>query len=176
MPSPQEPYRLYETITRLKDNSEVLIRPIKEEDAKSLLTMFTTLSPETVYNRFFKLRRPFTSEEIAKMVSLNTEEEFALIGSPIVKSDLNVISDARYYVEEKTKAEVSIVVHDKWRLKGLGTAMLRNLIEIGKEKGIKDFYIYVLSDNAVMIHVAKKLGFKLTSQSYGISRLDFVIK
>jgi acetyltransferase len=176
MPSPQEPYRLYETVTRLKDNSEVLIRPIKEDDGKWLLTMFTTLSPETVYNRFFKLRRPFTSEEVAKIVSLNTDEEFALVGSPIATSNLNIVSDTRYYVEEKNKAEVSIVVHDKWRLKGLGTAMLRNLIEIGKEKGIKNFYIYVLSDNAVMIHVAKKLGFKLTSQSYGISRFDLSVE
>ncbi|MEM3383935.1 MAG: GNAT family N-acetyltransferase [Nitrososphaeria archaeon] len=165
----------YDKIVMLKDGSRVLIRPVRANDAEDLLKMFTTLSPETVYNRFFKLRRPFTTEEVEKMTSINFDEEFALVATPLQEAEVKIIGDARYYVEDKTKAEVAIVVQDKWQLKGLGTAMLQHLINIGKEKSIKEFYIYVLSDNAVMIHVAKKLGFKLKSQSYGISRFDLII-
>lgn len=165
----------YDKIIMLKDGSKVLIRPIRVDDAKDLLKMFTTLSPETVYNRFFKLRRPFTIEEVQKMTSINFDEEFSLVATPLQASELNIIGDARYYVEDKIRAEVAIVVQDKWQLKGLGTAMLQHLINIGKEKSIKEFYIYVLSDNAVMIHVAKKLGFRLKSQSYGISRFDLIL-
>ncbi|MCX8188170.1 MAG: GNAT family N-acetyltransferase [Nitrososphaeria archaeon] len=165
----------YDKIVMLKDGSRVLIRPVRANDAEDLLKMFTTLSPETVYNRFFKLRRPFTIEEVEKMASINFDEEFALVAAPLQDTELKIIGDARYYVENKTSAEVAIVVQDKWQLKGLGTAMLQHLINIGRKKNIKEFYIYVLSDNAVMIHVAKKLGFKLKSQSYGISRFDLIL-
>lgn len=164
----------YNITVTLKDGSQVQIRQIKEGDERSLLNMFTTLKPETVYNRFFKLRRPFTMDEVIKMVLVKPEEEFAIIGSPVQPSDLNVIADARYYIEEGNLVEVSIVVQDRWQLKGLGTAMLNHLINIGKDRGIKQFFVYVLSDNVVMIHVAKKLGFKLKSQSYGITRLDLI--
>jgi|YelNatPaOPRAMG01_1025707.scaffolds.fasta_scaffold01556_4 RimJ/RimL family protein N-acetyltransferase len=167
---------VYEKIVMLKDGSKALIRPVRAEDAEDLLKMFTTLSPETVYNRFFKLRRPFTIEEVQKMTSINFDEEFALVASPLQASELKIIGDARYYVEDKIRAEVAIVVQDKWQLKGLGTAMLQHLISIGRERNIREFYIYVLSDNAVMIHVAKKLGFKLKSQSYGISRFDLTFQ
>jgi RimJ/RimL family protein N-acetyltransferase len=167
---------VYEKIVMLKDGSKALIRPVRAEDAEDLLKMFTTLSPETVYNRFFKLRRPFTIEEVQKMTSINFDEEFALVASPLQASELKIIGDARYYVEDKIRAEVAIVVQDKWQLKGLGTAMLQHLINIGRERNIREFYIYVLSDNAVMIHVAKKLGFKLKSQSYGISRFDLTFQ
>ncbi|MGQ9781016.1 MAG: GNAT family N-acetyltransferase [Nitrososphaeria archaeon] len=162
----------YEKIVTIKDGTQVLLRPIKDGDQTSLYRMFTSLSPETVYNRFFKLRRPFTIEEVTKMVLVNPWEEFAIVGVPVQPSDLSLVADARYYVEEEAEAEVSIVVQDKWQLKGLGTAMLNHLISIGRQNGIRQFYVYVLSDNAVMIHVAKKLGFKLKSQSYGITRLD----
>jgi len=167
---------VYEKIVMLKDGSKALIRPVRAEDAEDLLKMFTTLSPETVYNRFFKLRRPFTIEEVQKMTSINFDEEFALVALPLQASELKIIGDARYYVEDKIRAEVAIVVQDKWQLKGLGTAMLQHLISIGRERNIREFYIYVLSDNAVMIHVAKKLGFKLKSQSYGISRFDLTFQ
>lgn len=166
----------YEKIVMLKDGSKALIRPVRGEDAEDLLKMFTTLSPETVYNRFFKLRRPFTIEEVQKMTSINFDEEFALVASPLQASELKIIGDARYYVEDKIRAEVAIVVQDRWQLKGLGTAMLQHLINIGRENNIREFYIYVLSDNAVMIHVAKKLGFRLKSQSYGISRFDLTFQ
>lgn len=174
MPPPSRSPEKYEKTVILKDGLQVLLRQVGESDQMWLLKMFTTLSPETIYNRFFKLRRPFTIEEVTKMVLVKPEEEFAIIGTPIQPTELNIIADARYYVEEGTKAEVSIVVQDRWQLKGLGTAMLNHLINIGKQNGIKEFYVYVLSDNAVMIHVAKKLGFKLKSQSYGITRLDLV--
>lgn len=165
----------YDKIVMLKDRSRVLIRPVRANDAEDLLKMFATLSPETVYNRFFKLRRPFTIEEVEKMTSINFGEEFALVATPLQETGLKIIGDVRYYVEDRTRAEIAIVVQDKWQLKGLGTAMLQHLINIGREKGIREYYIYVLGDNAVMIHVAKKLGFKLKSQSYGISRLDLIL-
>ena len=176
MPPDDELSQKYNKTVTLKDGQQVLLRQVRGGDEKPLLSMFTTLKPETVYNRFFKLRRPFTMDEVIKMVVVKPEEEFAIIGSPVHPSDLTVIADARYYVEEGSIAEVSIVVHDKWQLKGLGTAMLNHLIDIGKGKGIKQFFIYVLNDNVVMIHVAKKLGFKLKSQSYGITRLDLIPK
>jgi len=172
-PSDELPQKYNKTVT-LKDGSQVLLRQVREGDEKPLLNMFTTLKPETVYNRFFKLRKPFTMDEVTKMVLVKPKEEFAIIGSPVQPSELSVIADARYYVEEGTGSEVSIVVQDKWQLKGLGTAMLNHLIDIGKGNGIKQFFIYVLSDNVIMIHVAKKLGFKLKSQSYGITRLDLI--
>ncbi len=58
-------------------------------------------------------------------------------------------------------AEVALVVRDDWQNKGLGTKLLEHLIDVARAKGFKGFTAWVLTENAAMMHVFRKLGHKL---------------
>ncbi|RLF09052.1 MAG: hypothetical protein DRJ98_08740 [Thermoprotei archaeon] len=58
-------------------------------------------------------------------------------------------------------AEVSLVVRDDWQNKGLGTLLLKYLIEIAKKKGFEGFTAWVLIENTKMMHIFKKLGYPI---------------
>ena len=59
------------------------------------------------------------------------------------------------------EAEFAIVISDDQQKQGLGTELLRRLIDIGKREGVKAIVADILAENGVMQKIAEKLGFKL---------------
>ncbi len=153
---------------RLKDGSLVKIRYIDVDDSLRLLEMYNSLSQDTIYNRFFVFRDKLTLEEAKKMAAISKKDEIALVGVINRGGDSTIIADARIYIEGNT-GEIGIVVHDRWQNKGLGTALVSELIREGIKRGLKRLKIYCLPENRIMIHVGEKLGFK-----YGMSELGVV--
>ena len=155
---------------RLKDGSLVKIRYIDVDDALLLLEMYNSLSQDTIYNRFFVFRDKLTIEEAKKMAAISKKDEIALVGVVNRGSSPAIIADARIYIEGDT-GEIGIVVHDRWQNKGLGTALVSELIREGEKRGLKRLKIYCLPDNRIMIHVGEKLGFKCTMSELGVVRM-----
>ena len=153
---------------RLKDGSLVKIRYIDVDDSLRLLEMYNSLSQDTIYNRFFVFRDKLTLEEAEKMAAISKKDEIALVGVVNRGGDSAIIADARIYIEGDI-GEIGIVVHDNWQNKGLGTALVSELIREGIKRGLKRLKIYCLPENRIMIHVGEKLGFK-----YGVSELGVV--
>ena len=68
----------------------------------------------------------------------------------------------RWLLDRSTNmAEVAFTVHPDWQRKGLGTVMLKKLIEIAQEKGIRGFTAEVLTVNRKMLNVFHKSGCKI---------------
>jgi acetyltransferase len=59
------------------------------------------------------------------------------------------------------EAEWAIIISDQWQGHGLGTKLLRLLVEIGRKEKLSRIIAHILPDNSVMQHVSKKVGFKL---------------
>lgn len=154
----------------LKDGSKVKIRYIDLDDPLSLLEMYNSLSQDTIYNRFFIFRDKLTIEEAEKMVAISKRDEVALVGVVDRENNPAIIADARIYVEGNT-GEIGIVVQDRWQNKGLGTALVSELIREGEKRGLKRLKIYCLPDNRIMIHVGEKLGFKYSMSELGVVRM-----
>ena len=155
---------------RLKDGSLVKIRYIDVDDSLRLLEMYNSLSQDTIYNRFFVFRDKLTLEEAEKMAAISRKDEIALVGVVNRGSNEAIIADARIYIEGDT-GEIGIVVHDRWQNKGLGTALVSELIREGEKRGLKRLKIYCLPDNRIMIHVGEKLGFKCSVSELGVVRM-----
>ena len=66
---------------------------------------------------------------------------------------------------------VDTVVSDKQQRHGLGTELLRRLVEIGRSEGVKRITADILPDNKGMLRVAEKIGFTLK-----LSKDDEVMK
>jgi len=155
---------------RLKDGSLVKIRYIDIEDSLRLLDMYNSLSQDTIYNRFFVFRDKLTLEEAEKMATISKKDEIALVGVVNRENSQVIIADARIYIEGDI-GEIGIVVHDRWQNKGLGTALVSELIHEGAKRGLKRLKIYCLPDNRIMIHVGEKLGFKYSMSELGVVRM-----
>jgi len=56
-------------------------------------------------------------------------------------------------------AEFSMVVSDKFQNQGLGTQLLRFLIEVAGKEKIRTLSADILSDNLAMQNICRKLGF-----------------
>ena len=70
-----------EAVERLRDGTEVMIRPIRPEDAERETAFITELSDESRYLRFLSLVRHVTPEMVARFTQIDYDREMALIAT-----------------------------------------------------------------------------------------------
>ena len=64
--------------------------------------------------------------------------------------------------EQDTKsAEIALLVTDLFQRKGLGTELLRQLIQVGRDEHLQCLTGNILAENQGMVEICKKLGFRL---------------
>ena len=61
------------------------------------------------------------------------------------------------------QAELAFVVVDAYQGKGIGTALMRYLLAIARETGLKELTAEVLFENAAMLKVFSGFGFQIRS-------------
>jgi GNAT superfamily N-acetyltransferase len=59
-------------------------------------------------------------------------------------------------------AEIAITVEKPWQNQGLGTELLRELVELAQNRAIRAVHLFCLVDNERMRHLASKLGGRLS--------------
>lgn len=153
-----------------KDGVEVLIRSIRPEDGPLLIDLFHSLSPRSIYMRFFSPLKALTPEMVARFTQIDPEREIAWVALEKGPSG-RIIGVCRLIsVPECNRAEVVVVVGDPWQGKGIGARLIENCITIAKERGIKTLWGLVLPENTTVIGMARKYGFPLrwspTSDAY----------
>jgi len=166
-PTVEYPEELEKFIT-LKDGSKILLRPIKPSDATMKQHFFYSLSKETIYKRYFGQLKAMPIKRIWPYVMIDYENEMVIVAS-IMEDGLETIVGIGSYVKipGTETAEIALVVRDDWQNKGLGTALLNYLIEIGRNKGVKNFTAWVFTENTKMIHLFKKLPYKIEFRTEG---------
>ena len=74
------------------------------------------------------------------------------------------VGGGRYLVLGPEKAEIAFAVVDQYRGQGVGTALMRHLVAIGREAGLKELIAEVLPDNIAMLKVFVRSGLHLTTK------------
>jgi len=73
------------------------------------------------------------------------------------------------------EAEFALIVSDSYQQHGLGTELLRRLLQIGQEEKLQAIVGYILNSNYKMQSLCKKLGFELQpDRSEGMLKAVFV--
>jgi RimJ/RimL family protein N-acetyltransferase len=143
---------------RLRDGTDVLIRPVRPEDRPLFVAGFERLSEESRHQRFLAYKRRLTERELAYFTEVDHEDHEA-IGAlhPGTGEGLGV---ARYVRLEPggEQAEAAVVVADAWQGRGLGTALLRRLAERAAAAGVRTFCASVLTENRRMLRLVERLG------------------
>lgn len=152
---------------RLRDNTIAILRPIRPEDEPLMIEFHKTLSEQSVRFRYFsllKLETRIAHERLTRICFNDYDREIALV------IDYKNPQTARHEIlgvgrlsklHGLDEAEWAIMISDQWQGHGLGTKLLRLLVEIGRKEKLSRIFAHILPDNSVMQHVSKKVGFKL---------------
>jgi acetyltransferase len=145
---------------RLKDGTEVTLRPIKPEDEPEELAFIRGLSTETSRFRFFQIIKDMPHEALVRFCNIDYDREMAIIAEARKGERTTQIGVSRLIIDPgKKRGEFAVVVADNYQGKGLGTKLTDMLIEFAREKGIDTIYGTVMSENIKMIQLCEKLGF-----------------
>ena len=151
----------------MKDGTKVLIRPIRPEDEPLMAKFHEPLSERSVTLRYFypmKLSQRIEHERLSRISFIDYDREMALVAEKHnpETGEQEVIAAARLIKITGTQdAEFAILVSDAYQGGGLGTELLRRLLDIGRQEGVKRIFGSILNDNLNMLRVTERLGFKL---------------
>jgi acyl-CoA hydrolase/GNAT superfamily N-acetyltransferase len=165
VPSAVYPWREERTET-LRNGAQVLVRPIRMSDEEPLQRLLYELSDESRYLRFMCHKSGHTHQEMQKLVDADFSASMALVVCEPVSGDL--VATARYDVEPDTGfADIAFVVRDDWQRRGIGSCLMRRMLELGRAKGVAGFTADVLPGNLGMMLVFQQSGLAVQSRFDG---------
>ena len=152
----------YESFVQITAIGDLLIRPIRPEDASLLQTLFDTLSPRSIYTRFFTPMKRLSHPMLARFTQIDYDRDIALVAIQEAAAEEKMLGVARYFLtRDQQHAEFAVVVGDPWQGMGIGAALLQRVLDIAKARNIKSIMGTVLYENTHMLKLSRKLGFEV---------------
>jgi RimJ/RimL family protein N-acetyltransferase len=151
-------------VEKLRNGERIEIRALRPQDRDDLMVAVDRTSSDSLYRRFFAVRRHFTETEESFYLNVNFVSHVALIAVANENGQPIIIAGGRYVVGEPGQAEVAFTVVDKYQGRGVGAALLRHLAMIARQAGLRELVAYVLPDNRAMLKVFEKSGLKYTAK------------
>ena len=152
---------------RFDDGTDVAIRPIRPDDEPAMVRFHAAVSERSVYLRYFhmlSLDSRVSHERLKRICYIDYDRDMVLVverANPETRKPeilavgrLNKTSDA-------TEAEVAVLISDEFQGHGLGTELVRNLIDIARAEKLQRVTADILPENDHMLHVCRLLGFHL---------------
>jgi RimJ/RimL family protein N-acetyltransferase len=144
------------TMTTMAIGDRVLtVREITLEDVDRLHRMFTRLSPDTVYRRFFSPVNEPSRSALVWLAAVDHDSRDALVA---VDGD-EIVAVARYDSRPgSSEAEIAVTVEDAWQRQGIGGQLTKRLARRAVDHGIESFVANVLADNRPALGLMHKLA------------------
>lgn len=154
----------WETEALLRDGTAVLLRPVRPTDEELLGELFYGCSEQSIYERFFMLVRSQPHSVRQRLVNVDYKSEMALVALVNEGERERLIGVGRWGLDASTSlADVAFLVQDGYQGRGLGTLLLRRLMEIAREQGIRGFTADVLAQNHRMLELFHESGCELST-------------
>jgi GNAT superfamily N-acetyltransferase len=152
----------YSAFETLRNGRRVEIRALRPDDRADLIAAVARSSAQSLYRRFFAVKRDFSEPEIEFFLNVDFVDHVALV-AVVDESGRSVIAGgARYVVVQPGKAEVAFAVVDQYQGQGLGAALMHHLATIARRAGLEELIAEVLPDNSSMLKVFEKSGLPLS--------------
>ncbi|PMB32678.1 acetyl CoA synthetase subunit alpha [Fischerella thermalis CCMEE 5208] len=150
-----------------RNGMQVTIRPIRPEDEPLMIKLHHTLSEESVFFRYFhliKLSQRIAHERLTRLCFIDYDREMALVvdyENPET-GEHEVLAVGRLSkLHGTSEAEFAILVSDRYQCQGLGTELLKRLLEVGRDEQLRLISAEILTENSAMQRVCEKLGFRI---------------
>lgn len=144
----------------LADGTRVLIRPIHKEDAALERAFLKRLSPESRRLRFLGQMSEPSDELVHNLTDIDYRRDMAFVALVHREGEKREIGVARYSTSaDGQTCECAVTVSDDWRNRGLGTLLMRHLIDVARSRGVRSMMSIDEADNTGMRDLAKFFGF-----------------
>lgn len=141
---------------RVRDGTELLLRPVLPGDLERTAQGQVQFSRETLYKRFMSPRIP-SPTLMDYLFEVDYVDHFAWV---MTDYDGHPIADARFVRDEhqSSLAEIAFTVGDDYQGRGIGTFLFAALSLAARVAGIEKFSGRVLSDNLPMRTIMDHYG------------------
>ncbi|MDO9282999.1 MAG: bifunctional acetate--CoA ligase family protein/GNAT family N-acetyltransferase [Methylotenera sp.] len=147
---------------QLADGTEVVIRPIRPEDAVLTQEFVHNLSEASRYARFMNSVQELSESMLVRFTQIDYSREMALLAVTDVQDKEVELGVARFAINPDAEScEFALVVADSMHGKGLGNKLMIALMDAARSKGLKSMEGEVLKDNASMLKLMARLGFSI---------------
>ncbi len=157
----------YVWLWKAKDGTEVRVRPIRPEDEPLMVKFHESLSEQTVYLRYFhmeNLSSRVAHERLLRKCFIDYDREMALVAEKAnaPAGEHEILAVGRLTRErDPAEGELAVLVADKSQHGGLGTELVRCLIETAKQERYSRIVANILTENTAMRALAKHFGFAI---------------
>lgn len=156
------PLKYIETWTNKKDQP-LTLRPIRPDDEPALVRFHQRLSETTVYLRYFRnmgLDERTAHQRLTQICFVDYQREITLVA----EQNREIVAVGRLKKNfNGREAEVSLVVEDASQGTGLGSRLMRQLVQIAQHEGVERLFALLTEDNKGMARILSGLEFKLSA-------------
>ena len=147
---------------RLANGREILIRPVRPDDAEPLRAGFALLGPEEIRQRLVAPLPELSAEMADRLTRPDPRTEFALVAAePLPPGDAVVGGVARVAMVPGTRdGQFMILISSYIAGLGAGRQLMRRLVRWAKGKKLQRLIGEVQEDNQPMLALAESLGFR----------------
>lgn len=144
----------------LRDRSHVLIRPITPQDQDAERAFIEGLSTDARRYRFLGQVRHPSEQLIDQLTRIDYMHDVAFVAVTVDAGVERIVGAGRYSTDQSgSQCECAVTVDDEWQNKGLGTMLMRHLIDVAHSHGIRRMMSIDSADNVRMKELARYLGF-----------------
>ncbi len=149
---------------QMPEGVNLTIRPIRPEDAEIEREFVRNLSPQSRYFRFMQAVSELTQAMLVRFTQIDYDREMALIA---VKEEDDgserQVAVARYTVNpDKDSCDFALTVADDWQGRGIGSRLMRELMDVARSRGLGLIEGEVLRENHNMLSLMERLEFSIT--------------
>lgn len=147
----------YSALETLRDGRKIEIRAIKPEDQDKVLKGISRTSDDSLYLRFFTLKRSFSESEIDNFLNIDFVKEVGLV-VVLEEAGRPIIAGGRYIVFTPGIGELLFVVEDAYQHQGIGSALMRHIIAIARKAGLGKLHGEMLPGNEPALKMFERTG------------------
>jgi RimJ/RimL family protein N-acetyltransferase len=147
----------YRKMVTLESGERVLLRPLKEEDGEALVALFRNASDQDV--AYFRNDVRDEALVAAWAENLDLRRVFPVVA---VAND-RIVGDATLHIGQEVNRHIGwvrIYLDREFRRKGIGTELIKALIEIARRIGLQQVVAEIVSSQVQAIKAFESLGFQ----------------
>jgi acetyltransferase len=137
---------------------DVLLRPIRPEDGRLYPAFFEKLDNRDIRLRLLAPRKQFSHEFLARLTQIDYAREMAFVAVNPDSGELygvsRIVADADY-----THAEYAVIVRTDLQARGIGWALMEQLLAYARSEELSLVEGTVLSENSEMLLMCREMGF-----------------
>jgi len=153
----------------LPDGRSVHFRPIRPADREGLLEAFHGLSKATVRDRFFSVKIELSDAELEFFTNVDLRDHVALVAELEQDGRQVPVAVGRFVGDQERPghAEMAITVTDQHQGIGIGTLMLRQLIDCARRVEFSHLDATTFARNTRVAKLLRRSGLPLSSKVHG---------